>query len=290
MFSYPSPPRPDPAALGFSGNEAEGWSRAVKGRPLHFRLLRTLAELAHAEWLQEAVYGIGERDLVSATELIVVRETGGDVIGAFAADDPGRALGGLIGWGGYVGRPRMVSDFLAVHPDARNMGLAAELKRLQAAIALGRGFAEIVWTVDPLRAANARLNFGKLGAVSRHYEIDRYGADFAVERYGGMPSDRLHLTWEIASPRVIALLLGYAPAPDPPKDVPPYTPGIASERALVAIPADIDALLATDPAAALAWRMRLREELTRAFNEGFTITGYRSASETAEPAFELHRE
>ena len=72
-----------------------------------------------------------------------------------------------VGWGGFVGRPRVVSDFLAIRPEARSLGLATELKRLQAAIALSRGFEEIVWTVDPLRAANARLNFGKLGATAR---------------------------------------------------------------------------------------------------------------------------
>src|SRR5690606_33268531 len=116
------------------------------------------------EELQEHVYGISERDIVSATELIVVEETGGAVIGVFLDDDPARAAGVLIGWGGFVGRPRLVSDFMAVRPEARNLGLAYEMKRLQAAIAARRGFQEIVWTVDPLLAANARLNFGKLGA------------------------------------------------------------------------------------------------------------------------------
>lgn len=284
-------PLPDPAALGFSGNEAEGWLRTLKDRLIHFRLLRTLPDLTHAEWLQEAVYGIGERDLVSASELIVVPETGGAVLGAFAAADPDRPLGGLVGWGGYVERPRIVSDFLAVRPDARNLGLAAELKRLQAAIALGRGFQEIVWTVDPLLAANARLNFGKLGATARHYEIDRYGAGFATGRYGGVPSDRLHLTWEIASPRVIALLLGDRSASEssPTSDVRPYTLGTTADHTLVAIPANADALLAADHAAALAWRMRLRESLTQAFTEGFAITGFRPAGESGEPAYELQR-
>jgi predicted GNAT superfamily acetyltransferase len=277
----------DPGRLGFVGSEEDGWKREIRGRRVRFRVLRTLPDLAHAETLQERVYGISERDLVSATELIVVEETGGAVIGAFLEDDPEQAAGVLVGWGGYIGRPRVVSDFMAVRLEARNLGLAFEMKRLQAAIAASRGFVEIVWTVDPLLAANARLNFGKLGAVSRHYEIDRYGAGFAADRYGGMPSDRLHLVWEIASPLVIARLLGEAP-PDP-DDVPIYAPGISADRALVPIPSDFDALVQRDPAAAREWRLRVREQLLGAFAAGFVITDFRPARGGELPAHVLQR-
>jgi predicted GNAT superfamily acetyltransferase len=257
---------------------------------VRFRLLRTLDELAHAERMQEEVFGVTERDLTAANELIVVPETGGAVIAAFLPEAPDRAAGVLVGWGGFVRRPRIVSDFLAVRPEARNLGLAAELKRLQAAVALGRGFQEIVWTVDPLRAANARLNFGKLGATAHAYEIDRYGSAFAPGLYGGMPSDRLHVTWEIAAPRVIARLRGeLGPAAAALGDLPAYAPGMAEDAAVIALPPDIDALLAAAPDAALAWRLRLREALTRAFGEGFVITGFRPAIDEEPPAYVLER-
>src|SRR5215213_8194511 len=129
---------PDPAALGFSGNEETGWVRSTRGREVRFRLLRTLADLMHTERLQEEVFGVSERDLIPANELIVVPETGGAVIAAFLPDDPGRTIGVLLGWGGFAGRPRVVSDFLAIRPEARNYGLATALKRLQAAVALSR--------------------------------------------------------------------------------------------------------------------------------------------------------
>ena len=147
------------------------------------------------------MFGVSERDLIPANELIVVPETGGAVIAAFLPDDPDRAVGVLLGWGGFVGRPRVVSDFLAIRPEARSLGLATELKRLQAAIALSRGFAEIVWTVDPLRAANARLNFGKLGATANQYEIDRYGVDVrgeSLRRSANRPAAR-HLGHRLAA-------------------------------------------------------------------------------------------
>ncbi len=268
--------RPTPEEFGFSGSETNGWIRQLRGRTARFRLLRTLADLSNAEQLQEDVFGVTERDLIPANELIVVEETGGMVIGAFLPETPERAVGVLVGWGGFVGRPRLVSDFLAVRSEARNLGLAAEMKRLQTALALARGFEEIVWTVDPLRAANARLNFGKLGAIARHYEFDRYGSSFAASLYGGMPTDRLHVTWEITTPRVLVILRGKGQSAGREITVPPalFVPGATENRIAVTMPADIDALLANDPAEALARRMAMRAALTAAFAEGFTITGY----------------
>jgi predicted GNAT superfamily acetyltransferase len=276
--------------LGFSGNEETGWVRSTRGREIHFRLLHSLADLVHAERLQEEVFGVSERDLIPANELIVVPETGGAVIAAFPSDAPNRAAGVVLGWGGFVGRPRVVSDFLAIRLEARSLGLATELKRLQAAIALSRGFEEIVWTVDPLRAANARLNFGKLGATAHQYEIDRYGSTFAASLYGGLPSDRLHVTWDIVSPRVISRLLGQDDVQDPsPADASPFLPAINEDVALVTIPTNIDALLAAGPDEALAWRLRLRDSLCQAFAAGFAITGFRPALSGGDPAYLLER-
>jgi chorismate synthase len=287
----PRDPIPHTAGLGFAGDEDAGWIRFGQSTGVRFRLLRTLTELEQAEQLQLEVFGVSERDLIPANELIVVAETGGAVLGAFLPEDPERAAGALVGWGGFVeGRPRIVSDFLAVRPEARNLGLAANLKWLQAALALERGFVEVVWTVDPLRAANARLNFGKLGAIANHYEIDRYGAGYATGLYGGMPSDRLHVTWRIASPEVIARVHGAAPrVRRAPAVLATYRPGLESEAALVPIPPDIDALLAADPTAAVTWRLRLRETLLAAFAEGFVITDFRSGSTSEHPAYFLER-
>lgn len=283
---------PDPAALGFAGDEITGWQRPIKGRQVYFRLLRSLDDLMQAEHLQAEVFGVTDRDIIPANELIVVAETGGAVIAAFLAEEPDHAVAYLIGWGGYVGRPRIVSDSLGVKRHLRGLGLAYELKRLQAAVAIGRGFAEIVWTVDPLRAANARLNFGKLGAVARSYEIDRYGSSFAAELYGGMPTDRLHVTWDIATPRVAALLLGKPAAGERADGSPPphYVSGLDQQRALIDIPADIDSLVASSPAEALAWRLRLRESLPQAFHEGLRVTGYLAAEGNGNPSLVLERE
>ena len=84
--------------------------------------------------------GMSDLDVAGPGTLIVVPETGGDVIGAYRAGPSGEELVGfVIGWGGYVdGRPRILSDMLAVRADARGGGLGAELKKLQAALAVER--------------------------------------------------------------------------------------------------------------------------------------------------------
>jgi len=264
---------PLPAAPG-------GWRKRLRGREIRFRPLRRLPDLLPVEDLQREVMGVDERDLIPASELVVVPETGGAVLGAFlpAAPEPEpRLVGVVFAWGGWVeGRPRLVSDLLAVRAEHRNLGLGAELKKLQAAVALAAGFAQVVWTVDPLRAANARLNLEKLGATAAHYEENRYGVAFGAGLYGSLPSDRLHLTWEIASARVRDRLLGGAPPTTPADvaDLPAYRPGSRHRRALVPLPADIDRLLAADPAAALRWRRRLRDALQHAFAAGYAVTGF----------------
>jgi predicted GNAT superfamily acetyltransferase len=267
------------AVAGSRQSDSPAWQQTLRGRTITFRLLRSIEQLAVAEDLQRDVFGVTDYDLISAGELVVVNKTGGEVIAAFAIEDGlEQALGCLFGWGGfYDGQPRIVSDFMAVRKEARSAGIGAAMKRLQAAVALERGFAEIIWTVDPLRAANARLNFEKLGAYADTYVENLYGSGYGEAIYGDLPSDRIQVTWPIASPavqshlvadrrpRTIADFSGVAPF-----DVnkPDHAP------ALILIPHDIDQVRAQDPAAALDWRLRLRHELQAAFAAGLAITGF----------------
>ena len=283
MSDAAAPDDLSPARLGFAGDPEQGWRAALRGRDWHFRPLRSLADLAPVDDLQRLVMGVSDYDLMPANGLVVVRETGGEVIGAFPSEG-GDLAGFVIGWGGWVdGLPRILSDMLAVDPAHRNAGLGAALKRLQAGHARTAGFREVVWTVDPLRAANARLNFEKLGATARHYETDRYGG-YGAGLYGAMPTDRLHVSWRIDGARARGRLLGLEPptAAAEVAGVATFARGMAAARALVAIPADIDALLRAEPAAALVWRHRVRDALLAAFAEGFTITGFAAGPEVAE--------
>jgi predicted GNAT superfamily acetyltransferase len=257
--------------LGFTPS-AGGWLKTIGGRPFNFRLLHEWADLLAVEDLQREVFGIAEHDLAAASLLVVIPKTGGSILGAFVDE---HLVGFLTAYGGYVaGKPRLVSDMLAVAPAFRG-GLGFALKSLQAALALRDGFAEIVWTVDPLRAANARLNFERLGAHAREYLDNFYGGDFALGLYGGLPSDRLVVTWPIAEQDVAARLLGHtAPREPGALDHLPLFETDGPTRARLVIPADIDALVATDLRAAHEWRLRLRAALHTAFDSGYAITGF----------------
>jgi predicted GNAT superfamily acetyltransferase len=269
------------ALLGFTaegpihGGEQLAWTKEIRGRRFSFRVLRSLAELTPTEELQRVVFGVSDIDFIPANAMVTAHDTGGDVLGVFDGD----VLGGYsVSYGGYVERaPRVLSDFLVVREEMRSFGLGTELKNLQAGVMAERGFGEIVWTVDPLRAANARLNFEKLGAISNRYEVNRYGETFGEALYGGMPTDRLHVSWRIDSRRVRARLLGDRSPSDAEsiEDLLHFDPDKPeATRALIHIPSDIDALLASDPNAAMRWRLALRDTLPVAFEAGYSIVGF----------------
>jgi predicted GNAT superfamily acetyltransferase len=261
-----------PETLGFESS-SEGWSKMVGERRLLFTRLRSRLDLEQTERLQRTVFGVSDRDLASSSILVAVHETGGEVLGAF---DGERLVGFVSAWGGYVdGRARLVSDLMAVEAGYRG-GIGFALKGLQALVAFQAGFEEIVWTVDPLRAANARLNFERLGAHARKYMRNVYGEHFGEGLYGGLPSDRLFVTWPIRSARVRSRLLGsYQPlAPGALAALPQYAPSTSESRVHLAVPGDFDGLLASDPTQAREWRFRLRDNLEAAFASGYVITGF----------------
>jgi predicted GNAT superfamily acetyltransferase len=268
-----------PETLGFESG-SEGWWKTVGERRLLFTRLRTRLDLEKTERVQRKVFGVSDRDLASSSILVAVHETGGEVLGVF---DGKRLVGFVSGWGGYVdGRTRLVSDLMAVEAGYRG-GIGFALKGLQAVVAFHAGFEEIVWTFDPLRAANARLNFERLGAHASKYMRNVYGEHFGEGLYGGLPSDRLFVIWPLRSARVRSRLLGsYQPlAPGALAALPEYAPSISESRVRLAVPGDFDVLLASDPARAREWRFRLRDNLEAAFACGYVLTGF--AGQRGEP-------
>ena len=275
---------PAPRMLGFTGDEVTGWFKDVGTVRLQFRLLDRIGELTVLEELQVEVFGVTERDVIPASELVVVPETGGAVLAAYVEwPDRGALAGAVFGWGGFgAGVPRIVSDFLAVRPHYRGLGIGVDLKRLQAVTAARRGFHEIVWTVDPLRVSNAKLNVTKLGATAHRYERNRYGEGYGQGLYGGLPSDRLHMTWDLTTRRAHDRFLGRGVPPIDIESIPPYSPGLEAPLSTVAIPTDIDALLLSDAASAFEWRLRIRSTLENAFAEGWEIREFVSSEGSAD--------
>ena len=136
----------------------------------------------------------------------------------------------------------LLSHLAAVHPDLQGRGLGLRLKQAQAEWARQRGFRRILWTFDPMQSANAKLNIGKLGAVSRRYLEDYYGElDDQLNR--GVPTDRLELEWRL----------------DPIERKPLFT---------ISFPLPMPTELK------LEWRLRLREQFQAAFAHGLWVVGF----------------
>lgn len=220
--------------------------------------IRPLADHAEMEAcveLQRATWGGHFNETVPPAIQWVAQQTGGIASGAFAAD--GTLLGFVFGLSG-VREGRLVhwSDMLAVHPDARGLGLGIALKLHQRELLLSRGIEIVHWTFEPLEARNAHINFRRLGVVVREYLRDVYG-ETGSDLHAGIGTDRLVAAWHIASPRVAARLAGQLPAPPPPE----------AER--ISVPLDIQRLKRESPGAAVQQR-----SLTRAAFEDYLGRGW----------------
>ncbi len=231
----------------------------ASGEDIVLRELSGIAEMQRSEVFQIEAWGEGEKP-DNADILMALQSEGGLVAGAFRGDE---MLGFLLGFP-TVTPGLQHSHRLAVKPTLRGVGLGAKLKWFQRNWCLARGVTQARWTYDPLRAVNAGLNIGVLGAVVCDYHVDYYGAMPGMN--AGLPSDRIMAVWHLDSERVAARAEAQAAFPQE----------VSTEQ--VAIPRDIDALLAKDPDAALAERLRVRDALQMAFHAGRQIVGFDKAS------------
>ena len=220
-----------------------------------FRDLSGMAEFRAAEALQRSVWGAGDQP-DPADLMMVVQGLGGLVGGAFA----GNVLMGYI-FGLPSRDPALQhSHRLAVLPEARGFGLGVRLKFYQRAWCLARGISTVQWTYDPLRPINAALNIHRLGAQSGRYLVDYYGEMEGINR--GIASDRVLVDWALESEIVAARALGEVDL------------AVSGEVLPLALPQDLDALLAQDMVAASALRMQLRQALQERMAQGQRIVGF----------------
>ena len=229
--------------------------------------------------LQREVFGLPDLEISPRRHLIVSTQAGGWVLGAFADAR-------LVGFVLHLPAVRQneifgYSHMMAVAADYQNQGVGARLKWAQRARALAEGREFIKWTFEPARARNAHFNLNRLGVVVRDYAVNFYGTDYATnpsERAAGalgMDSDRLFASWELRSPRVEALA-----------DRQEFSVGDAD--AVIEIPNDFASLLKSDPAAAKAEALRIREEFLEAFRAGLVCRAF--ARDEQRPQYLLYRE
>ncbi len=258
---------------------------------MHIRPLTTLEECRHVAALEKTVWGYTDaEDVVPPPVLIVSIKRGGILLGAF--DDGGRMRGFVYSMPAIKdGRPTQWSHMLGVAPEVRAAGLGARLKLAQRQAALDMGLDLIEWTYDPLQAANAHLNFTKLGIVVEEYEENIYG-ESSSPLHGGTPTDRFVAEWRISAPHVerrIAAIGGPVirdrsivgtPVVNPSRPWEPWLqPGpadlsIAERRLLVEIPVGFSEMLERDPRLAHDWRMSTREIFQHYFARGYRVVDF----------------
>lgn len=229
------------------------------------RDLKGMAEFRAAERLQSAVWGQG--DMPDPADLMMVIQAEGGLAGGAFWD--GRLVGYVFGF--PTSTPGVQhSHRLAVLPETRGRGIGAELKWYQRRWCLERGIGHVRWTFDPMRAANAALNIGRLGARSSTYHADYYGEMGGIN--SGLPSDRLLAEWDLSSAPVVARA-DYGSVPPPLDDC-----------FRVALPADAEALIESAGQKAVAAKLALRTALSGAFARGCEIVGF----DARERSYLLH--
>lgn len=225
--------------------------------------------------LQAKVWGMPPELLVPMNVLAILADTGGSVLVAYREDRGFNAdgwLGFAIAAGGRSGT--LVSHMLGVREEMRGVrDLGWTLKVLQGYEALRTGHRTAIWTFDPMRGANARLNLEKLGTTVRELTIDKYGV-LKSELYGDVPSDRFTAHWDLIAAathrRLEDVRVGRyrGIVPTEVRAIPEITAENAEELASSApamaryrIPADVDRLMLVDPNRANEWRTEIRAAL-----------------------------
>jgi predicted GNAT superfamily acetyltransferase len=262
---------------------------------MDIRTLTTADELRQVFELEQAIWGYESiEDSVPVMMLLVSTRVGGLVLGA-------REQGRLVGFayalpGIRDGKPFQWSHMLGVIPEYRASGLGWRLKVEQRRLVMASGLDLIAWTYDPLQAANAHLNFAKLGTVAREYHLDAYPGS-SSSLHAGTPTDRLIVEWWLRSDRVVDRLAAAGRGQPPSRDsagtcaggaVPANSVREAGEwlapdrhdlsldamRLAMTIPTGFTEMQQADQPLALAWRQATREILATYLARGYEVTDF----------------
>ncbi|MBT2483743.1 MULTISPECIES: GNAT family N-acetyltransferase [unclassified Microbacterium] len=215
------------------------------------RDLDTVELIIDAQGLLDSIRG--PQRVVDAGTLRALQQSGNYVVGLFDGEGGDEHMvGASIAFFGEPGRRAMHSHITALLPEYRGRGWGRELKEHQRQWAFSRDVGRITWTFDPLVARNAHFFLSVLGARVTGYSVNRYGIFGGGD--AGDESDRLDVEWALAD-------IAKAPADE-------------AVAETLEIPADIEALRGSDPAAAHEWRTRLRAQMEGLLARGLQITGF----------------
>jgi predicted GNAT superfamily acetyltransferase len=262
---------------------------------LDIRPLSRIEEFRAVEQLEADIWG--PVDLVPVAILAVTVPRGAVLLGAV---DPGGRLAGFVYSLPVLTRapdgtpePYHWSHLLAVHPDFRGRGLGVALKLAQRERVLALGLDRIEWTYDPLQAANAYLNFVKLGVVVEAYEENVYG-ESGSPLHGGLPTDRFICRWLLGAAHVerrirpvglplTAADVGDAHLVNRTRPSQAWVENVEHDldrhepRLLVDIPLDFTDMLRRAPELALRWRLATREIFVTYLTAGYRVVDFVSS-------------
>ena len=274
----------------------------IDPKTLVLKALKHPDEIKPVEELQRLVWSGSDTEIVPLHILLTVAQNGGLLIGAYHDEQLVGFVFGFLGLynEGEQGQIKHCSHMLGVHPDYRDAGLGARLKRAQWQLVRHQGIELITWTYDPLESRNAYLNIAKLGAICSTYKRDVYG-ELEDDLNAGIPSDRFQVDWWVNSRRVLQRLkrdpgnrltlahylaadvtiinqlkLNDAGFPAPYQDRMDTIedPETRPNLTLFEIPGNFQYLKAADMELAHTWRMYSRVIFELFFNHGYLITDF----------------
>lgn len=266
------------------------WS--INARHFHIRDADSDADYSDVEDIQREVWGFEDLDIVPGDTMRAGQHAGGMLLCAF---EDTRMIGFAFGFPAIeAGHLSIHSHMLAVSNDVRNMQAGFYLKLVQREQTLARGVEEMSWTFDPLQTLNAHLNFTKLGVISRRYFINFYGEATSSPLHQGFGTDRLWVSWLLASERVncnIEKIKNHNSSSDLlmlPEDAellvraenhrPQLAVNLAEKLAgnqcFIEIPHNINGLKEREPSIGRAWREATRTAFPAALEAGFTVNDF----------------
>lgn len=229
--------------------------------------------------LQRQAWGLSDLDVTPSHVLLAASKTGGQVIGAFSADNQLVAFAlAFLGHEKKSAQPYLLSHMVAVLPSLQSKSVGYEIKLAQKRDALSRGIALIKWTYDPLLSKNANINIRKLGACVYTFLPNLYG-EMRSELYGSsFPTDRFEVSWDLTERPPVefpetALQLVDLRAGVPVVLTRNLTAG--TEALLCLVPLDHTEIRKTDPERALQWQAAIREISTALLNGSYAVCGFR---------------
>jgi predicted GNAT superfamily acetyltransferase len=224
---------------------------------LRIARLTTPEEFGECVELQQSTWQYSAGEILPRRVFFLADKLGGHVLGAL---DDDRLVGFNLGLPAQrKGVGYIHSQMLAVLPEYRNSGLGRSMKLAQRHLAMEQGIQFIEWTYDPLEIKNSFFNLSRLGAISRRYVPDFYGASSSPLQ-AGLPTDRLYAEWWIQSDHVERVL-----AREP-----------LAERVLerIRVPAEIYAWKSERDPRAHQTQTMLRSRLQQHFADGLCVVGY----------------